>query len=86
MNRLGAVGLGRWQDRSELRGRCQLFGSEIGLRFEHQINRMDEGKRSSGSDIPSRMKSVLGNLWSRLMVVRSRCPVVKYYAGSVKKA
>jgi hypothetical protein len=31
------------------------------------------------------MKLALGNLWSRLMAVRSRCPVVRLYAGSAKK-
>ena len=31
------------------------------------------------------MKSALGNLWSRLMAVRSRCPVVRLYGGSAKR-
>ena len=62
----------------------QAKSGALWLRFERKINRMDEGQRSDGSVISSPMKLALGNLWSRLMAVRSRCPVVRHFAGSMK--
>ena len=64
--------------------RSQAKSGTLWIKFERKINRMDEGQRSDGSVISSPMKLALGNLWSRLMAVRSRCPVVRHFAGSTK--